>query len=184
MGLTTVVVLGLLLGLGHRRLLVHFAQLFRVDNAAPSDALVLLLGGDADRAQKTAALFRQGYGRLILLGSDPDTEINRRALLSEGVPAEVIRTLGPVQETHDEAVQVRAFARTHKLRQITVVTTAFHTRRACRTFHRVLNHDGIDVRMAASESDQFDESNWYRRPQGRTAYFRELAKSVYYWMIY
>src|SRR5262249_47457188 len=129
------------LTLAHRPMLVRFAHAFRVDDAMPSDALVLLLGGNDDRPQKAADLFRRGYAPLILMGFDPDTTMNRDSLLAKGVPSSAIRVLGPVDGTHDEALRVRAFARQHRLRSLTLVTTAYHSARAQWTFRRVLGPD-------------------------------------------
>ncbi|MDR3637930.1 MAG: YdcF family protein [Isosphaeraceae bacterium] len=172
--------LAVALALARHPLLTSFARLFRVDDPAPSDVLVLLLGGDVDRPRRVAELYRAGVAPLVLMSTDPDTEMNRRSLLEAGVPACAIRVLGPVRGTHDEALRVAQFVREHPLRRITVVTTAFHTGRARWTFRRVLSGQDVDVRVAASRADQFDESNWYLSSAGRTAYLREVVKSVFY----
>src|SRR4051812_10936580 len=49
-------------------LFVGYAYLFRVDNPAPSDALVVLLGGLADRPARAAELYRQGVAPKVVLG--------------------------------------------------------------------------------------------------------------------
>ena len=57
--------IGLAIGLMmilHPALLTGLALQFRVDDAAASDALVLLLGGEHDRPRKAAELYRQGLG--------------------------------------------------------------------------------------------------------------------------
>src|SRR5579883_3195888 len=65
-GVVAIVLAGLVAA--HRPILVGFAYLFRVDDPAPSDAIVLLLGGMNHRAEKAAELYRQKLAPTILMG--------------------------------------------------------------------------------------------------------------------
>jgi uncharacterized SAM-binding protein YcdF (DUF218 family) len=178
---------------GHRPLLVGFAWLFRIHDPVPSDALVVLLGQWAVRPVTGADLYRRGFAPLILLcEADPevdpdfnDSALTRAVLIRSGVPAEAIRILpGAIESTREEAFHVRDYARSHRLRRITVVTSAFHTARARWVFRRALRGTDIDVRMAAARDPRFDESNWYLREVGRACYFSELMKTIYYRLAY
>jgi uncharacterized SAM-binding protein YcdF (DUF218 family) len=165
----------------HPSLLTRFARQFRVDDPAPSDALVLLLGGDHDRPEKAAELYCRGLAGLVLLGSDPDLELNRDALIARGVPARAILSLGPTIGTREEAWRVRDYATAHpEIRRITVVTTAFHTVRARWIFRRALTGIGVEVRTAASIDPRFDETDWYTTVDGVSAYTHEAIKLVYF----
>jgi uncharacterized SAM-binding protein YcdF (DUF218 family) len=178
--------------LAHRPLLVGFAGLFRVDDPAPSDALVLLLGGPNHRPARAAELYRRGLAPIILLGTSgpilgasTETWYYRQQLIARGVPADAIRILpAEVTSTHDEAERVRDYARRHPLRRITVVTTSFHTARARWTFRKVLRELGIDVRAAAADHPRFREADWYRSEEGLVLYFGETIKSIYYRLAY
>jgi uncharacterized SAM-binding protein YcdF (DUF218 family) len=185
---------GLVLVLTHRPLLVGFAYLFRVDDPpAPSDALVVLLGGMNHRPMKAAELYRRGLAPTVLLGTSApipfldlsEAALNRQVLLRGGVPAGAIRMLpGEVTSTRDEALRVRDYARSRGVRRITVVTTGFHTARARWIFRKVLRGSGVEVRLAAAADPRFDESNWYTNDEGLTTYVNETAKRVYYWLAY
>lgn len=179
-----VIVLGLGLSLFGKPLLVGFARLFRVDDPASSDALVVLTGGEFDRARKAAELYRLGLAPVILIGSDADTKTNINDLIIAGVPAEAIQTIGEVANTHDEAIRIRDYARAHSLRRITVVTTAYHTARARWTFRKALRGLEVEVHMAASRDARFDEATWYRSVAGRRFYLAEVLKTMYYRMTY
>jgi uncharacterized SAM-binding protein YcdF (DUF218 family) len=164
----------------HPTLLTSLALQFRVDNPAPSDALVLLLGGERDRPEKTAELFRNGMSSLVLIGSDADLALNRAALIEDGVPPRAIVSLGPTIGTREEAWRVREYIKAHPhVRRITVVTTAFHTLRSRWIFRRALTTTGVDVRVAASDDRRFDETNWYISPDGVQAYSQEVLKMAY-----
>ncbi|CAN5668135.1 hypothetical protein BH23PLA1_BH23PLA1_37710 [soil metagenome] len=172
------------LALAHRPLLVGFAHGFRVDDPAPADALVLLLGGERDRAEKVAELYHCGLAPMVLMGDDPDLDMNRAFLIEGKVPAEALRSLGPTVGTFEEAQRVKVYAEAHGLRRVTVVTTAFHTARARWTFERALRGTGVEVRTAASRDPRFDENNWYKTEAGRLAYRREAIKAIYYRLVY
>jgi uncharacterized SAM-binding protein YcdF (DUF218 family) len=106
--------------------------------------------------------------------------------MRNGVPAEAIRILpgGSVKSTHDEALRVLGYVRTHRVRRITVVTTAYHNARTRWTFLRVLHGSGVDVRMTASQDPRFTEADWYVRDEGIRAYLSEVLKICYYRLVY
>lgn len=183
----------LLVALFHRTALTGFAGLFRVDDPAPSAAIVLLLGGSHHRPQRAAELYRAGVAPVVLLGTMTDdtlavydeTKIDVALLERHGVPRSAIVVLpGKVTSTREEAARVADYARTHPMTRITVVTTAFHTSRARWIFRRVLAVRGIDVRMAAAEHPDFDEASWFRTDEGLLTYLNEAFKVVWYRLRY
>lgn len=171
-----------------------YAGWFRVDDPAPADAIVLLLGGESNRPERAAELFREGIAPVILLGDSgrfgksqrSETGETVRILIAEGVPAEAIRVLPPpvVTSTFMEARAVRNYAVEHSLKRIVVVTTTFHTRRARWIFRRTLKGLPIDVRAAAARHPQFDESDWFHTDEGLVTYLDESIKTIYYWIVY
>lgn len=181
--------LAALLALAHRPLLTGFAHGFRVDDPAPSDAIVLLIG-DAygDRPLKAAELYRRGLAPRILMGiNSPSTERNQALLQKHGVPADAIEVIpNLVESTHDEAMGTLEALRGHEppVQRITVVTTAFHTARARWVFRKVLRDLGVEVRMAASQEPRFHEANWFTSKAGVDAYLREVVKTIYYRLAY
>jgi uncharacterized SAM-binding protein YcdF (DUF218 family) len=178
--------------LAHRPLLTGIAHLFRVDDPAPSDAIVVLLGGPDHRPARAAELYQQGLAPVILLGHVPidhelsEETLTRRYLLAHGVPPGAIHILPPVVEsTRDEAFRVLEYVRAHPtVRRVTIVTSAFHSGRARWIFRRVLRGTGIDIRVAAARVPEFDETNWYTKDQGLMLYFGEAVKSVYYRLVF
>ena len=178
--------------LTYEPLLIWYAHRFRVeDPLAPANAIVMLLGGPIDRPAKVAELYRQGWAPIILMGrTEPvpvdETEINRQALLHQGIPAEVIQILpgAAVKGTHSEALRVRDYVRTHTVRRIIVVTTAYHTARTYWTFRKALRGSGVDIRMAASEDPRWTEANWHATDDGIKEYLLETLKTFYYRVVY
>ena len=176
----TLAIPALLVVFVHPAFLTLFAFQFRVNDPAPSDALVLLLGGDRDRPHKTAELYRNGMGSVVLVGADPDLRLNRDALIDKGVAAADILSLGPTIGTREEAWRVRSYVNKHpEIRKITIVTTAFHTARACWIFRRALRGTGVEIHAAASNDPRFDETDWFTTVDGVQAYSQEIFKLVY-----
>lgn len=87
--------------MAHRPLLVGLAHLFRVDNPAPSDAIVILLGGTPHRPDKAAQLFHKGIApRILLCRERPDpvfhqdgSRLIKEYLVALGVPSQAVHSL-------------------------------------------------------------------------------------------
>jgi uncharacterized SAM-binding protein YcdF (DUF218 family) len=179
----------------HRPLLVGYARLFRVDDPAPSDALVVLAGSSGRNARAAAELYRHRVAGVILLMRKPlrpfpdlnPSEVDRVVLIRNGVPPEAIRLLPPVaasESVREEAGRMAVYARQYPLRRVTVVTRSMQTARAQWSFRRALEGTVVDVRAAAVPDPGIDETNWYRTDEGLVAYFRETLLTLYYWFSY
>ena len=177
----------------HAPILRGVAGLFRVDNPAKSDALMILMGGAEHRPARAAELYFRGIAPVILVGTasiDPrkllkETDMTLRELKRLGVPPEAIVVLpGLVTSTREEARSLAGYAVPRGLRRITVVTTSFHTARAWWIFHKELRGTGIEIRMGAADHPDFTEANWYRSDEGMVAYFTEAIKTAYYRLRY
>jgi uncharacterized SAM-binding protein YcdF (DUF218 family) len=134
-----------------------------------ADAIVLLGGGAApsryeadgvhftdagDRVVMANELFRLKKAPVLLLGGNANKldgvikvegEIVKNLLITWGVPAEAIIPLGTNQDTHDEALKVRALATERGWHRVLLVTSANHMRRAAAVFRA----QGLEVIPAA-----------------------------------
>jgi hypothetical protein len=175
-----VAVLGLILV--HRPLLVGFARLFRIDQPASSDALIVLNG-----SRRAAELYHGGLAPLVLLpATDPlpfsdlnPAALNLRRLIRNGVPVEVVQfvpTGGSAAELQDIAQGVCNEVRARPVRRITVLVTAHRSARTSWIFRKVLKGTGVEIRVAAVDNKLFDESNWYMSDEGLVAYFVETVE--------
>jgi uncharacterized SAM-binding protein YcdF (DUF218 family) len=174
----------------HGPLLSGYARLFRIDDPAPSDAIVVLLGGLGHRPQHAAALYRRGVAPRVLLATldataSPFDETRQTiaVLRQGGVPPDAITVMPQrCESTRDEANAVRALAGRAGFRRITVVTSAFHTRRSRWIFRRVFAGTGVAIHMAAAEQPRITEANWWRSDEGLVTYVDETVKTLYYWL--
>jgi uncharacterized SAM-binding protein YcdF (DUF218 family) len=164
-----------------------------------ADAIVVLSGSStlAERTQHAARLYSENRAQKILLTTDNQQggwssaeqrnpyfhEIAVKELTRLGVPSQNVEIIRPpVASTWDEAKLLSDYSKTHNLRSLLIVTSAYHSRRALRTF-RALFHDtqtqvGIDPVQTGIQTPQ--PATWWARPRGWQLVFVEYLKLIYY----
>lgn len=177
-------------------------QLVDVDDPAPSDAIVVLAGGDPERELEAADLYRAGYAPLILITREPEEPIIE-ALRARGiqaasrldrrlgyfsafkVPDAAIIVLQPeVTSTMQEAEAIAVWTRARRATSLVIVTSAYHTARARFALMHALRGNGVTVRLRAAAAEPYEPSHlWQRRVQLRNSLF-ESQKLVFYHLRY
>ena len=138
-----------------------------------SEALARLLAGiDLRRSLSAPHLVLTSIHR-IRRGDTLSSEPDQRALLGRFDPGAVLHIVGPVRNTHDEAVAATGLARQQGWRRLAVITSPLHTRRACATFER----QGLPVVCRASGSRDYS-LNLRRAPADRLEAFRDWLYEV------
>lgn len=182
------------------------AQMLIVEKPLARADAILVLAGSAtykERTRKAAEIFGQGISPRVLLTDDgvragwssneqrntPFVELARRNLIAHGVPAENIEILEPtVDGTISEARLLREKLAETDWQAVLLVTSAYHTRRALRTFERVLQSDGdtidIGIESAAPGEQTPMPYAWWLSSFGWNIVAGEYVKSVYYWVYY
>lgn len=167
---------------------------------------VLILGGAStylERTRKAAELYRTGVAPKIFLTDDgerggwsrvekrnpPFVELARNSLISGGVPAENIEILEPqVSGTIDEARALLDKSQTGNLQSVLLVTSAYHTRRALRTFEKQFADGGAKTELgiaAAPTGEQTPLPNhWWLTRRGWDLVAGEYLKIFVYWAYY
>jgi len=127
----------------------------------------LLLSGRVDRLlviQEPSA--PQVAGELVRLGllDAERPEWSYRILQLSGAPMDRVVFLPPAQSTRGEAVVLRGYLRSHRIRRIVLVTDKFHTRRARPLFRWILKGEGVEILSFSNPYDPFEPDGWWRRP--------------------
>jgi uncharacterized SAM-binding protein YcdF (DUF218 family) len=166
-----------------------------------ADALVVLSGSSSylERTQKAAELFRQRRAPVVLLTNDHTrggwsqplqtnpyfVDRATEELIKQGVPAERIRIVpGVAESTRSEALIVKDYAAAHGFRSVLIITSAFHSRRALRTFRTSFAGTGIIVGLDPSSGLRTSAALWWLSPSGWRDVAGEYIKLVYYWSKY
>jgi uncharacterized SAM-binding protein YcdF (DUF218 family) len=133
-----------------------------------SEALSRLLAGlELRRSLSVPDLVLTSIHR-IRQGDTLSSERDQRALIARLDPEAVLHVVGPVRNTHDEAVAATGLARQRGWRRLAVVTSPLHTRRACATFER----QGLAIVCLASDSRDYS-LNLRRAPADRLEAFQD-----------
>ena len=170
---------------------------------AKADVIVVLSGSSTfvERTHLAAQLYSSGVAQRILLTNDNQqgpwlSSEQRNPFFHErakwelerlGIPDSDIETImEPVSGTHDEALVVRRFAQTNNIKSVLIVTSAYHSRRALRTFRRVFADSGTSVALTAVQPGWQTPapSRWWFSWRGWSTVPLEYVKLVYYWLMF
>lgn len=188
---------GILSVLFHKTLLAGYASLFDASGYSKgADAILILSGNPETRVEKAAALYREGYGKMILLTSARPmgskyhhifkTQIEKvaEAVAYEGIDDFVLvpSLKGGATSTFDEAYDLARYAEEHNQTHLIIVTDTFHTARALYAFKKVFAIQGVEAKLeaAGAPNNHFDETNWWRSEVGLTHYILEPLKFLVY----
>lgn len=195
----TVVLIVLLCGVGFTGAMREPARRLVRSDPPPlqADAIVVLSAGvtadgmlqqqGLDRLLKAIELVKAGVAQRIVVTRERKrvgdvwvtAEADQARLLALGGGAEVIST-GIVASTREEALRVAEMARSRGWSRMVLVTSPFHSRRACATFEKA----GVAVSCVPSESRDVAVKS-LAGPETRVRAFGlwlyELAGTLRYW---
>ena len=166
---------------------------FLVAAAPPvsADAIVVLGGGDPNRAQYAVDLYNEGYAPLVVFSGGTlvdlglacsSAQLSLEAAQQLGLPEEAALIAPEAQSTYDEAVNLQELAAERGWRSLIVVTDPFHTRRAGRTFRALL--PGVVSHVSAAPNPDQDPARWWANENGLVAVVNEMIKLGFYWARY
>lgn len=179
-------------------ILVGVARFLDVTEPVESADYALVLSGvPSVRPFYAAALYRAGLAGAVLLtrpepvsdsldGIQPaEHELVPEILRHEGVfPIDIITIPGEMTSTLDEIRALKAFLAERPTARVTIVTSAFHTRRTRLIVRRTLDEAASRVRLLGVPSDSFRDDDWWLSKTGLTAVVGELLKLPYYRLVY
>jgi uncharacterized SAM-binding protein YcdF (DUF218 family) len=169
-----------------REPIFRFLGSYLVLTDPPATAEVaLVLGGDGfgTRILKGCELVRTGVvkkawvsGSMAFYGStEPKLAIQYAAM--KGCPEEYFMPIeGNPDSTRDEANIVGAELRRRGLKELVLVTSNFHTRRAGKIFRETV--PDITLHVVASVDPFFTPDTWWKTRQGRKVFFFEWVKTI------
>ena len=184
--------------LGREPLLRCAASLWIVsDPVTRADAIVILGGNFHVRPLIAADLYRRGLANKILVSQTvdmqqasvavipTDTELNRAALLSLGVPPAAVESFGNANtNTREEAVAVRQWAERNAASKFIIPAEIFSARRVRWIFQRELSGSGATIEVPSFEPPGYTRGEWWKAEQGVIAFQNELIKYIYYRLKY
>jgi uncharacterized SAM-binding protein YcdF (DUF218 family) len=170
-----------------------------------AEVILVLAGSSAylERTHMAALIYKAGVAPKVILTNDggaagwsqeeqrnrPYVELARRELVAQGVPDEAIEILPlEVSGTIMEARLLGKKAAERRWKSLLIVTSAYHTRRALRTFENVFAEKGVETEIgivAARTGQQTPPAlYWWLTWKGWRDVAGEYMKSVFYYVNY
>jgi len=168
-----------------------------------ADSIVVLAGSSSyqERVRHAAEMFKAGRASKIILTNDHHrggwsqqkqtnplfVEFANDELQNLGVPPEQIEILSTsTQGTYNEAMLLRDYAKTKRLKSLLIVTSAYHSRRALWTFARVFEGTGVDIGIESPDPGEQTPypATWWFHLHGWQMVPMEYVKLAYYHIHY
>ncbi len=157
-----------------------------VENESPRKAqAIVVLGGDdfGTRILKAAQLAKAGYAPAVLVSTQPsplgcDCENTVRYAERTGYPASMFQTVQTppdVDSTRSEATFFGQYLKAHDIRDILLVTSNFHTRRAAYLWHKQM--PWLHFVVVAAPDPFFTPDSWWKTRSGQKTFFLEWCKT-------
>jgi uncharacterized SAM-binding protein YcdF (DUF218 family) len=145
-----------------------------------ADVMVVLGGGSHERPERAAELFKENAAAKIILSGAGDDEINRRILITDGLPAKAIQTENKSATTRENAKFTIKLLRAEKIRSAIIVTSWYHSRRALKAFE----HYAPEIKFYSRPSYfAFARADWTRKGISKRIRL-EYVKLPGYWIRY
>jgi uncharacterized SAM-binding protein YcdF (DUF218 family) len=191
--LIALVFLAVLLGgiyLARRPFLRYAGESLVVEDPLEKSDAILILSDDnfyADRATRAAELFRQKLAPVVVASGirlRPNagiSELMTHDLIERGVPRENILPFPQdADNTKEEAQFLRKLVQEKNWKNVIVVTSNYHTRRARYIFGKIFANS-VTIRMAAARDADYDPEHWWEQRKSVKRYFHEIVGFVVSW---
>ena len=176
--------------------------LVRDDKPVHADAMVLLMGGIADRVLAVADLYNEGVAPRVILVTESmgafraleekgvrliSTTVQvRDALTRLGVPSDSIIIIpGDARSTMEEALAIRKYLEPgQRIDTLVLVSSSFHMRRAGMIFETAFRESGREVTVLCSPSayTNFRARGWWKHKEDIQALLAEYIKMGSLWI--
>ena len=162
------------------------------------DAIVLLNGNISTRPFCAAQLYKnhrapiliarladtQEMAMEVIMGAIPNiSEATVKLLIKLNVAPEdicIVDSKHWIAGTWGEATLLSESIREKNYRNITIVSDAFHTRRARWTFRKVMSNDNVDFRCIGTPFSKYTVDQWWRSEYGLIQVVVEYLKFIHY----
>lgn len=155
------------------------------DELQKVDAIVVVSGGQTtSRASKGIELYKEGYAPKIVfsgaaLDDGPSNAFAMRdQALASGIPLKDITIDEKSQNTYENAVNTKNILNEIGAKNIILVTSPYHQRRANTTFEHVLGSDYKVIGISAFD-DRWSKSSWWHKGFPLFISASEMWKNLY-----
>lgn len=190
-GLGFLLLLALLAGGGYILLRGAGAYLIIADKLEPANAIVILSGGIESRMEEALSLYRDGYGKVIILTEtgqqleDFDTLHSndiRIQLLNNGIPGgNILITDNEVNSTADEAYAVKVLLTNQQFKSAIIISDPYHMRRTAVVFRDIFGDSPVKLIFRPVRGSWYNSRTWFLKPDGWKFTGMEYLKLIGYY---
>ena len=160
-----------------------------VGQCKKADVIVAVSGGDTTaRTEEAVRLYKSGWAPYIIFsGAARDTsgpsnaEVMKSHAVESGVPATDIFIDSFSNTTKENAEDTESIISKNKFKQVILVTSKYHQRRAALEFNRAL-HESVTIVNHPVASDNQWSSVWWLTPVGWYLAVSEFLKIVVFYL--
>lgn len=160
------------------------------DPLAPADIVVPLRGGPQEtdsRVDEAARLVGKRYAPLLLVDvaaapvyGIPEAQLFENYVKQKGVaPDQLRRCESDSDNTAEEAAAIRSCLLRLGVKEVIIVTSEYHTRRARSILQHAFSGLGIVVRIHPVYNPYYWDSHWWRKRRWAKTFFMEALKTVW-----
>ena len=167
------------------------------DTLKKADVIFVLSGGAFDRGRQAANLQKNGFApRIVCTGANipgdframgyncKESLITYTYIKSQGVDSSKIEVIPLGTSTKEEVDLIVKYCKDHKISNVIIVSTKFHTRRIYSSVRKVFIDNKIKVIINGAPSSNYDENYWWKFEDGLITVNNEYLKLIYYWFKY
>lgn len=163
---------------------------FLIDSDVPqkADVIIVFAGDRGARTEEGVRLYMEGYAPILMMsGGDIYHGVNiaeamKTHAIELGVPENAILLEPLADSTQQNAVLSLPIIREINAKKVLVVTSEFHSRRTKWILRQIYKPEGIDFRVAASQSPGFNPERWWTNNKSIMVVLNEYVKLVGYWL--
>ena len=158
-----------------------------------ADLIVALGGGNGERDQMAARLYKAGYADKILItgmwrsskaGLSYYQHPRSLFFLIQGIPDEVLMFDGLAINTHQESINIAALMTAQHWHSVLVVSDPPHIQRINYCLEALFNNKGLSYRLIPSDIPSWHTGRWWQEPRWLFFCVSEVIKLVYYALVY
>ncbi len=149
------------------------------DEELESDAIVVLTGGMGRVEEGAVLLLDKRAKYLILSGVNKGSDLKSILFKTkQDVDASKVIIDNDSTNTYENAIIASRIIKDRDFRDITLVTSHYHMKRAFYTFRRIIPED-VKIYAHPVSSPNFDKNNWWKNPTSIGIVLFEFVK--FYW---
>lgn len=164
--------------LARRPILKSLGSFLVVQDELKKADVIIVLGGENDRVEEAARLYKQGLAPYILMTGKMVAYGMKRSAVRSGVPAEDILVEPEAASTYQHPIYVKPIIEEKGFESAIVVSSPYHMRRSAMLFDRALKKEKIELIYHPVQDSWFTPENWWMTAVSRRAVKMEYAKFI------